>query len=147
MKPRERSRIGLLGKRILLLEPDAAAGERLGQELQNCGAAVLGPASSAVAALELIYANLPDAAVLDAGLDAQTSYAVAEFLWRESVPFIFITADTTLGMPPEFQSRRVGQGATLREIAEMLFGRSVKRAYPADQRLPRRSLSERGRLP
>lgn len=140
MKPREQSRIGLLGKRILLLERAAATGKRLGQELQSFGATVLGPASSAVAALELIYARPPDGAVLDAALDAQTSYAVAEFLWRERVPFVFKTRDVTLAMPPEFQTRRVGQEATVSQIAEKLFGRSARGVHVAHDHVIRHSV-------
>ena len=120
MKGREKSRLNR--KRILVLEADRATLDRLRRELQSCGAAVLGPTGSAVAALELIYAELPDGALLDASLDAQTSFAVAEFLWREAVPFVFFTSGAALVMPPEFLGRSIGREASAADIAGALFG-------------------------
>lgn len=123
MRGGEQSR--LKGKRILVVDADEAIRDRLRSELQSSGAAVLGPTGSAVAALELIYAELPDGALLDASLDAETSFAAAEFLWREAVPFVFFTSGAPLEMPPEFLGRSIGRDASATDIARALFGRSM----------------------
>lgn len=118
----ENTQLNLQGKRILLMESAGEVRDRFGRELQRIGAAVLGPAESAIAALELIYGEPPDAGVLDARLDAETSFAVAELLWQEAVPFVFTTSGTALHMPPEFLGRRLGKRTTVTDIADALFG-------------------------
>jgi len=125
MKGREKGRLD--EKRILVLETDGATRDRLWRELQSCGAAVLRPTGSAVAALELIYAKLPVGALLDASLDAQTSFAVAEFAWREAVPFVFFTSGAALVMPPELLGRSLSKEASAADIAGALFDRSRNR--------------------
>jgi CheY-like chemotaxis protein len=126
---KSRGKFHMRGKRILVLETEGETRKRLELELRDLGAAILGPAQSAVAALELMYDRSPDGALLDARLDAQTSFAVAEFLWREAVPFVFTTSGMALDMPPEFLGRSVSKETPLTDIAEALFGRSANRTH------------------
>ena len=126
MRGRAKSR--LKGKRIVVLQGDRVIRYRLQREFQSVDTVVPGPATGAVAALELNYAGLPDRAVPDARVDARTSCAVAEFLWLRAVPFTFMTREVMLAMPSEFQGRRVGTGTSVTDIADAHFGRSMNKS-------------------
>jgi CheY-like chemotaxis protein len=112
----------LRGKRILVLEGDAETGDRLRRDLVRRGAHVVGPAKSAVEALDLIDTWTPNGALLDIRMDAETSFAVAELLWGESVPFVLMSSGDTVGTPPEFQDRVLAVAGSMTLIVEKLFG-------------------------
>jgi hypothetical protein len=113
------------GKRVLLLLQGGDGGDCYRRELRHSGAFVLGPIASSLDALTLVYEERPDGAILDARLDAQTSFAVAEFLWRARVPFVLVTFGRAVEMPPEFQSRLLVKGIPVALIADQLFGSST----------------------
>ena len=60
--------------------------------LQDCGAEVIGPASSLAEAQALLANSAPDAAVLDVNLNGELVFALAEQLYQRSVPMLFATA-------------------------------------------------------
>lgn len=112
----------LQNKRVLLLIQGGDGGDRYRRELRHSGAFVLGPMASSLDALTLVYEERPDGAILDARLDAQTSFAVSEFLWRARLPFVLLAFGGAIEMPPEFEGRLLLRGIPLALIAAKLFG-------------------------
>jgi CheY-like chemotaxis protein len=81
----------LEGKRILVVEDERLIALYNQDLLEEWGCTVIGPTESVTAALALLEADLPDAAVLDFDLDGETSEPVAEALSRANRPFIVTT--------------------------------------------------------
>ncbi|WP_300216935.1 response regulator [Bradyrhizobium sp.] len=83
--------------RILVVEDEYLIALDLDAALRTGGYRVIGPASNVSAALELLKAERPDAAILDVNLAGQWVTPVAEVLQAMSVPFIlasgYVAAD------------------------------------------------------
>jgi len=83
--------------RILVVEDEYLIALELHDVLTAAGYQVLGPAGDVDAALSLLKAERPDAAILDVNLAGQWVTPVAEVLRAASVPFIlasgYIAAD------------------------------------------------------
>lgn len=60
--------------------------------LQDCGADVLGPASTVAEGRALVSLEKPDAAVLDVNLNGEFVFALAQQLREQEVPMLFATA-------------------------------------------------------
>jgi len=82
----------LSGRRILVVEDERLIALDIRNFLQGYGCAVLGPVSTTAAALALIDEQLPDAAILDVHLGAETSEPVAEALRAHGRPFLVLSA-------------------------------------------------------
>jgi DNA-binding response OmpR family regulator len=82
--------VSLQGVRILLLEDDPLICLDLETSLGELGATV-SAASSVAAAFAVLSAGMPDFAVLDFELGAETSEPVAEIVHARSVPFLFLS--------------------------------------------------------
>jgi two-component system, response regulator PdtaR len=74
--------------RILIVEDEFLIAMELDQTLRSAVYQVLGPAHNVSAALELLRAERPDAAVLDVNLAGEWVTPVAEVLRAMFVPFI-----------------------------------------------------------
>ena len=74
--------------RILVVEDELLTAMELDDTLRSGGFQVLGPAPNVSAALELLRAERPDAAVLDVNLAGEWVTPVAEVLRAMFVPFI-----------------------------------------------------------
>ncbi|WP_210526686.1 response regulator [Rubellimicrobium arenae] len=82
----------LRGRRVLVVEDEFLIAEDLCEELQSCGAKVMGPAASVAEALALLdHGPAPDMAVLDIGLEDEKVYPVADALRARGIPFVFAT--------------------------------------------------------
>ncbi|RXH25799.1 MULTISPECIES: response regulator [Bradyrhizobium] len=83
--------------RILVVEDEYLIAMELEATLRTAGYRVIGPAPDVSAALELLKAERPDAAILDVNLDGQWVTPVAEVLRASFVPFIltsgYVAAD------------------------------------------------------
>jgi CheY-like chemotaxis protein len=79
------------GKRVLVVEDERLIALDNQDLLEEWGCRVIGPVNTVSAALELIEADLPDAAVLDFHLGGETSEPVAEALTRANRGFIVTT--------------------------------------------------------
>jgi DNA-binding response OmpR family regulator len=91
--------------KFLLVEDDALIAMELEERLGEMGYAVLGPAASVAAAEQLIAAEKPDAALLDANLDGHSSVPLGAQLAAMGVPVAFCTGyDHIKGLPPELAS-------------------------------------------
>jgi len=82
----------LRGLKILLVEDDFIVAFDMQVLLQDCGAEVLGPASSVAEGQALIDRERPDAAVLDVNLNGEFVFALAQRLREQGVPMLFATA-------------------------------------------------------
>ncbi len=74
--------------RILVVEDEFLIAMELDMTLRSAGYQVLGPVTTVTAALELLRAERPDAAVLDVDLEGEWVTPVAEVLRAMTVPFI-----------------------------------------------------------
>jgi CheY-like chemotaxis protein len=79
------------GRRILVVEDERLIALDNQDLLTEWGCEVVGPVESVAAALDLIVAKLPDAAVLDFHLKGETSEPVAEALHKANCPFVVTT--------------------------------------------------------
>ncbi len=88
--------LSLSGFLIMIVEDDPLIGLDLAMTLEDEGAVILGPYQSAASALAALDASdsdrLPRAALLDVDLGGHTSEAVARYLQKVGVPFVFHTA-------------------------------------------------------
>ena len=82
----------LCGRRVLVVEDQAAIALDLCECLDQAGASVIGPARTVEHALSILESVGPlDAAVLDIELEGEPVYAVADRLQQLGVPFLFTT--------------------------------------------------------
>jgi CheY-like chemotaxis protein len=90
---------GLIGRRILIVEDEALVAMLVEDALLDAGALVLGPAASVQAALALLAAEAPEAAVLDLNLAGESSAPVADALAAAGVPFVVASGYGAEGVP------------------------------------------------
>ena len=69
--------------------------------LEDSGYEVMGPVPTVAAAMKILEAEVPDAAVLDLSLGATLVTPVAERLRAMRCPFVFLTALADLDVLPE----------------------------------------------
>jgi len=81
----------LQGQRILVVEDEYFLADDLVQALTRVGAVVIGPASTAPAALELLEGSALDFGILDINLKGDISFAVADAMAERTLPFVFAT--------------------------------------------------------
>jgi CheY-like chemotaxis protein len=81
----------LSGRRILVVEDEAAIALDLARLLRDCGAKVVGPVADGEEALRHVAQTRIDCAVLDVKLGAGDCGLIAEALSWKLVPFIFVT--------------------------------------------------------
>lgn len=100
-------RLDLRGKNLLLVEDSMMIALDAQAMLQGCGAEVEVAATSSDAR-RAIRLNAFDAAILDIDLYTETSFAVADDLRAQRVPFVFATGyGENLAMPDRFKEVRV----------------------------------------
>jgi CheY-like chemotaxis protein len=95
----------MLRGHVLLVEDSEIIALDAEDMLTELGFESVAVASSCAEALGRIDARRPDLAVLDVNLTDETSYPVAEQLWREGIPFVFATGYGSLGKLPDALSR------------------------------------------
>src|SRR6478735_1170799 len=93
----------LAGKRILVVEDEFMVAELLVQILEQCGAEVVGPASSLDTGLTIARSDdRLDFAVLDINLRGNPSYPIADVLCEHAVPFLFVTGYDSSVIPDRY---------------------------------------------
>lgn len=75
--------------------------------LADFGCSTIAAAGSCAEAIELIRVQRFDVAMLDVNLGAETSYAAADALADDGVPFLFSTGYGAHGVDPRFLARPV----------------------------------------
>jgi CheY-like chemotaxis protein len=99
----------LTGRRILVVEDEAAISMLLEDMLLDFGCEIVGPAARLANALELVRDQSFDMAILDVNLAGEPIYAVAEALVARQVPFVFSTGYGSAGIKEPFRDRPVVQ--------------------------------------
>jgi DNA-binding response OmpR family regulator len=84
---------------VLIVEDEWIIGEDLKDRLEQAGYAVLGPALSCSAALELMWRERPDIAFVDTHLGNETCEAVLEECDRQGVPVIISSGHGRQDLP------------------------------------------------
>ena len=92
----------LWGKRLLIIEDEPLVAMEMASQLANAGAAIVGPAGNAAAALQLIAEDHFEAALLDANLGGQVVDEIAAALTRKNVPFAFVSGYGRESLPASF---------------------------------------------
>ncbi len=112
-------------RRVLVVEDEWLVATDHAEILQSAGFTVVGPAASIDTAMSLIAENHLDAAVLDVDLRGETSFAAAELLQRNGVPFVFLTGFENSDLPRDWQGARllnkpVTPNAVLQAVEDIL---------------------------
>lgn len=121
----------LRGLSVLVVEDEYILAIELQSYLDKTGAIVLGPVSTVDDALALIGATPRiDAAILDASLQGEMVYPVAERLEERQVPFVFTTGYDASIIPARFSHiKRFGKPTTMAQveqaISQMVGSRNV----------------------
>jgi CheY-like chemotaxis protein len=90
----------LRGCRVLLLEDEFFVADDIAQALALAGAEILGPFTRHAEALKAIESGLAvDLGVLDINLQGEVSFAVADRLKAEGIPFVFATGYEEASIP------------------------------------------------
>ncbi|TFI60114.1 response regulator [Sphingomonas parva] len=118
---------GVAGARVLVLEDDYYLATDLQEALEQAGATVLGPCSTATDALRLIEEKRPDCALLDVNLGQGPSFDLPKELSRLGVPFAFVTGYEGNVIPEAYaQTERlekpVGPGQVVSTTSRLLTG-------------------------
>jgi CheY-like chemotaxis protein len=86
-------------RRLLVVEDELLVALDIENILSDAGHIVIGPASSAAVALELIARSPPDAALIDANLSGQPIVAVVQALSERGIPFASVTGYQRESLP------------------------------------------------
>jgi DNA-binding response OmpR family regulator len=114
-------------RRVLVVEDDFLVSLATTDLLETMGCVIIGPACRVVAALQLAQTAELDAAVLDIDIAGEMVWPVAEELQRRNVPFLFLSAYPTSGVPLLFAAaphleKPLRQEELLRHIGAMWEG-------------------------
>ncbi|MBM3605733.1 MAG: hypothetical protein FJX25_13595 [Alphaproteobacteria bacterium] len=91
--------------RVLVVEDDYFLAANLSHEIRSCGDEVIGPFSNVQEAL--CHVPQSHAAILDVKLWDDTSFAVADMLLDQTIPFLFLTGYDRPAIPRRFGDRPV----------------------------------------
>lgn len=90
---------------ILLVQDDCLAAARLEREITAAGDVVVGPFADARNATSRL--GLVQAAILDVTIRDETSFALADSLCRQDLPFVFLGGDDAPAIPTRFRRHRL----------------------------------------
>jgi CheY-like chemotaxis protein len=99
----------LAGLNVLVVEDEAIISFLIEDMLLSLGCASVAHAGTVKQAINVLSAQMPDAAVLDVNLAGESGYAVAEKLEEGGIPFVFATGYGETGLPARWRERPVIQ--------------------------------------
>lgn len=91
--------------RILVVVDDYLLASKLVRDIIAAGDVVVGPFADVHEAIS--RAGLVQAAILDVKVGGETSFEVADSLFRNEVPFVFVTGYNNEAIPARFQQQRI----------------------------------------
>lgn len=91
----------LHGRSVLVLEDNYLLAEDERWALEDAGARVVGPFSTAEEAIEASRRDVIDCALIDINLGSGPNFDVAEALRRQGVPMVFVTGYDASVIPDE----------------------------------------------
>ena len=86
-------------KRVLVLEDEYLIAETLREDLESLGVGVMGPAADCSAALELLWRERPDLAILDTHLGSETCEVVLEECRAQAIPVVIFSGHIPADLP------------------------------------------------
>lgn len=95
--------MNLEGKRILVVEDEPLLAMDITSQLEAAGAAVVGPAGNAFAALSMVEQYRFHAALLDANLAGEQVDEIAALLAQHRIPFVFVSGYDRASLPAGFE--------------------------------------------
>lgn len=101
--------ISLEGRRVLVVEDEAAISLLLEDMLLDFGCEVVGPAGRLPVALRLVEAGGIDVAILDVNVAGEPIYPVADALAAKGIPLVFSTGYGSGGIDGPYRDRPVVQ--------------------------------------
>ena len=99
----------LQGKRVLVVEDEAAISMLLEDMLLDFGCTVVGPAARLSTALEMAEGETYEVAILDVNVAGEPIYPVAEAIAKRHLPLVFSTGYGGAGIREPFRDRPVVQ--------------------------------------
>jgi chemotaxis family two-component system sensor kinase Cph1 len=90
----------LAGKRVLIVEDEFSVAQMIEDFLIEFGCMAVGPCDTVAKALDAVEAEAFDLALLDASLDGEMVYPVADALADRHIPFIFVSGYGADVIPP-----------------------------------------------
>ena len=113
------------GKNVLVVEDEYFLADETRRALQALGANVVGPAANVADALDLLSAEVVDAAILDVHLGDELVFPVAEKLEEDDIPYVFATGYDPSIIPGRFNGFTLSaKPIDLSKIAAALFAPS-----------------------
>ena len=88
------------GVRVLLVEDAELIGELIHDMFRDAGATVVAQTQSVSATLRILEGHPVDVVCLDIRLGNKPSFAIADYLSQQGIPFVFVTACDS-GIVPE----------------------------------------------
>jgi PAS domain S-box-containing protein len=112
----------LSGRKLLIVEDEALIALQIEETARSLGCRIVGPATDAEQALQLIRADAPELAIIDVNLGGERSDRVAQALVAFAVPFAYCTgyADTTDLVEPQGGAPRLKKPIEPQLLAETL---------------------------
>ena len=95
----------LSGRHVLVVEDEMLVLMTIESMLADLGCESVAAAATAAQALELTKSRVFDIAMLDLNLNGDQSYAVADALVAQGVPFVFSTGYSDDGMRDDYRDR------------------------------------------
>jgi len=95
----------LAGRKILIVEDEAAIALDLAAAVAQAGGVVVGPTASVAASFALMAENKLDGALLDIRLRGETSFPLADVLAVLDIPFVFVSGLSSALMPYPHRDR------------------------------------------
>jgi CheY-like chemotaxis protein len=95
--------------KVLVVEDEMMIAMLIEDMLDEFGCKLVGSATSISRALDLIGKEQVEVAILDLNLDGQDTYAIADALRQNNVPFIFATGHGSAGLRQDYGNRSVLQ--------------------------------------
>lgn len=111
----------MISSRILVVEDNADQARVLKLALEGLGHTVLGPAPDCSSALELIWREKPDLALVDTHLGSDTCEVVLEECDQQAIPVI-ITLEERADLPDFCGTRDRMAGAPSTATLQKMFG-------------------------
>ena len=90
---------------VLIVEDDPIIALDLEETVLRLGVKSARTASSVARALDMLAERAPDLALLDVGLRHENSFAIAEKLAVQKIPFVFVTGYGSDNVPRAFADR------------------------------------------
>jgi CheY-like chemotaxis protein len=114
----------LSSRHVLVVEDEYFIANDIAEALRQAGADIVGPAPDAQEAFRLLDAEPVDFAILDINLRGGTTFAVADRLARDEIPFVFATGYDRSIIPKRHQGIRIWEkpfdaAALVRDVSRL----------------------------